>query len=891
MAIDSYNLDSCCRLLWSQDRTGRKVLRSAVTGEDRLYYAMEEVWLADVSTNGQYRVTQHFMDALGRETNTTIRVAQMPGCATNQFYVLNKGWRTSETTAYPYGVSDYEVSTDMRGNETTTIRHAYADSEVVETIETNKTTIATTYRNGATLLREEWADGKWKETLQTSSYGANGCRIDTTTTTASDHDEVTERTVYRDFLGRTVRETTPLSDISYTYDGASSRVLSAANSVSGESVSRLYNALGEAIGQTKNGVTSVSDADYEVESNVLWRVISQMVYGSVTNASSIVKERLTGLSDELRSETETWNNGALVLHAYSFFDATNSVLTEVSESATAGTTSTQSKFGIVFETTTPSGTTSSFFDPYGRVFYTEKDGRSVDWIGRNDYGDVEEYDTFYASGANVYAEFYGYDSFGNRIAATNALGAVTTSAYDSAKRLSSSGGAVYPVQYGYDTEGRRTGLSTTRNGIARDATGWTFDPATGFCTIKTYADGSTVTYSYTTDGKPLRTTYTSGRWRENAYNAKRELVSTEYSDGEVCAFAYDEFSHEIAASNDVATVVLLRNEHGQVTNETTTVGSCVPHDRSIERRFDVFGRLVENDGSEYAYATDGQLAAISNSLASVEYRYTSDRLDAGYILTLSNGVTVTRSLVRDTYRRSLVTGITNSVNGVEAENLAYAYDALNRPVSRNADTFGYNERWEVVFSRRGADSAENVYEYDDIGNLLLFSDNTITNTCTANSRNQYSSIQYFIRTQLNLVVARAEQSDGFHVIIQYNVSGSDIIDALGRDGIYRYDYIGHGSGGGTINTYPNEASSVSPSRKFTPYGINRLALQACRSAESFKGDSELSSFRATLNTWECNVASAGIFCGYVGYVNRFTERSNFRSVPGGEKWTHEKTCR
>ena len=33
---------------------------------------MEDVWLADVSTNGQYRVSQHFYDALGRETNTVV---------------------------------------------------------------------------------------------------------------------------------------------------------------------------------------------------------------------------------------------------------------------------------------------------------------------------------------------------------------------------------------------------------------------------------------------------------------------------------------------------------------------------------------------------------------------------------------------------------------------------------------------------------------------------------------------------------------------------------------------------------------------------------------------------------------------------------------------------
>ncbi len=61
--------------------------------------------------------------------------------------------------------------------------------------------------------------------------------------------------------------------------------------------------------------------------------------------------------------------------------------------------------------------------------------------------------------------------------------------------------------------------------------------------------------------------------------------------------------------------------------------------------------------------------------------------------------------------------------------------------SRNADTFGYNERGEVVFSRRGAESAEESYEYDDIGNLLnSVSAGVVTNSYTANELNQYTSI-------------------------------------------------------------------------------------------------------------------------------------------------------
>ena len=67
-------------------------------------------------------------------------------------------------------------------------------------------------------------------------------------------------------------------------------------------------------------------------------------------------------------------------------------------------------------------------------------------------------------------------------------------------------------------------------------------------------------------------------------------------------------------------------------------------------------------------------------------------------------------------------------------------DALGRPVSHNADSFAYNARGEVIFSRRGAENAEEAYSYDGIENLLSSSANAATNAYSANSLNQYTSV-------------------------------------------------------------------------------------------------------------------------------------------------------
>ncbi len=62
----------------------------------------------------------------------------------------------------------------------------------------------------------------------------------------------------------------------------------------------------------------------------------------------------------------------------------------------------------------------------------------------------------------------------------------------------------------------------------------------------------------------------------------------------------------------------------------------------------------------------------------------------------------------------------------------------NRPTSPTSDTFGYEERSEVIFSRGDAEDAE--YFYDEIGNLVACSSASITYQYVANNFNQYTTI-------------------------------------------------------------------------------------------------------------------------------------------------------
>ena len=234
--------------------------------------------------------------------------------------------------------------------------------------------------------------------------------------------------------------------------------------------------------------------------------------------------------------------------------------------------------------------------------------------------------------------------------------------------------------------------------------------------------------TYTPDNLPLRTTYASGRWIENVYNAKREVVSVITSDGDNSSSTKDEVGRTLSEVNSAASVQYSYADSGIATNEVWLVNG---EERTIVRCLDSVGRLSFNNEMFFTYADDGNIQTLSNDLAKVEYHYTDDRLDSGYSITLSNSRTFSRTIIHDDYRRGLLTSISSPANGVNIDGFTYVYDALNRPISRNADSFAYNVRSEVIGAT--VSGVASVYGYDEIGNSSLFE---------ANSLNQYSQFQY-----------------------------------------------------------------------------------------------------------------------------------------------------
>ena len=756
------NSYSCCRLLWSRDREGRRRLRSAVTGRDALYWADEEVWLRDVCTNGRHRVTQHFCDGLGRETNSVLYAASVEGEATD--WTASSGLELGRVRIdYPYGGDDWVEVEDGRGGLVRNTVAAYPDREVREELlfdsagALERRVEIVRVRNGGRSVKTSW-DGKWRRTSSTEDYGVDGCMVSYSTTESSDHGVVTNSVARYDMLGRVVSVETPLGITAYGYDGATDRRISETRIAGGATNVALvvYDSLGNEVGTVLDGVTSRIDEAYEEDvTGAVWKVTRDVEFGASgkTNRYVETRVRLSGLggADGLRSEKHVATLcGGSVVRTVSR-DAAAGVETEVVSNAVSGVETRIRMHGLETSRSCADGTRCFGYDELGRkVLETLRpsgsaETRPVAEYSYNAFGEVV-HAVAYTNAQSGACESYVYDEFGRMVEATDALGSTVFTRYDGMGRPVDVSGATWPVRYGYDTEGRRTSLSTTRDGMIWDETTWTYDPATGKCLSKTYADGSVDAYSYTSDGLPLRTTKASGAWMECSYDGRRRLTARMSSDGtNDVVFAFDEFGRPTSVSADEYFAAL---EYGIAWGATNEVVGVCGTTQVFARVFDDCGRVVGRgfEGGAWqsvSYTDEGRVSVVSTPDATVSYMYGPDGRSEGYSVSVSGGVTVARNVVEDDYR-SLTRSVSNFVGSTFACGCVCEYDALGRLSTRNGDTFSYDIRGELtgLVAASPSSPANASYVYDMIGNLESVVRNGTTTEYDANAINQYAALSY-----------------------------------------------------------------------------------------------------------------------------------------------------
>ena len=277
--------------------------------------------------------------------------------------------------------------------------------------------------------------------------------------------------------------------------------------------------------------------------------------------------------------------------------------------------------------------------------------------------------------------------------------------------------------------------------IAQDETRWHYDHATGICTNKTYADGSSVAYTYTPDGKPRRTTWARGEWRENDYDLLGQLANVTYSSGTPSVTLARNYHGTVTNATDSSGLAysFAVNVRQLVTNETVVSGAFTD---TLTRFYDGRERLAgislgNSYALQYAYDNESRIAVVSNAHFTTRCAY-EDGYNAGHTTMLPNGNTLIRAVTRDPHRRHLITGVTNLFNGTVVSARAYGHDILGRIITRDNDTFCYNARSELTSATISANAYG--YVFDPIGNRRVSSVNGAETVYTANELNQYTAV-------------------------------------------------------------------------------------------------------------------------------------------------------
>ena len=259
--------------------------------------------------------------------------------------------------------------------------------------------------------------------------------------------------------------------------------------------------------------------------------------------------------------------------------------------------------------------------------------------------------------------------------------------------------------------------------------------------------------TYTPDGLPARTTYPGGKWKELVYDSNRNVTNILHTARSTpnTSLSFDAFGNITNAIDTAGNAWQFSYTHNStLTNEVfTSLRLC-----DSARQTNTPARLLDADSrpigydltigatprsrTRYGYDNEGRIATLAATNAAnrgFQVTYLNEAgYNYGYTLTTPNGATLTRTVTRDPYRRSLTLDCTTRFNNVVVASFAYTFDAHSRPVARNNDRFAYNDRDEITSALIGTNRINRAY--DTIGNHVFCAYNSATNFYANNQLNQ-----------------------------------------------------------------------------------------------------------------------------------------------------------
>jgi RHS repeat-associated protein len=735
---------------------------------DRLETAIRQPANGDI-------ITVYSYDAAGRQLSQTITGGALT---------------LSSATGYDTA-GRLETSTDTAGRTTT---YDYSPDGLTTTV---------TRPGNITEITTRYIDGRTKSITGTGvtarhyTYGVNA--DGTQWSQVATGSAMVQRTI-TDLLGRTIRTEQPgyqgtlVAENHYDSAGRLERTSTTGQADTLYAYDELGNQTASGLDIDANGLLEPASTDrisltataYTQIDGAWWQQTTQSVYAADNDATATTagtqRQRLTGLGSGLVAETVTIDIHGNATVSRTSIDPANQRQTQTidypdtdidAQSVTVG--------GLLASTTTKTGLTTTYaYDTLGR-----RTGVTDPRIGAatTHYDDKGQVD-WIQNAAGHRTEFAYDDTTGRKISQTDPLGNITRFDYDDQGRTTHTWGDVpYPVHYQYDDYGRMNAMTTYRSDEGFDAdtfpasatgdtTIWHYDQASGLLDAKEYADGTQVSYTYTTVGRlytrtwarqdnsqPLVTTYD--------YDPDTgELTGIDYSDATAdIGFTYDRLGRQHQITDAVGTRTFAYNETLQLASETITG----LYEQTLTRAYDttVPGRpagvsLTTGYSTGYGYdPTTGRFNTLTWNANSQ-----SDSITYGYLPNSELLETLTHpnsQLTTYAYEpnRNLKTSVRNDYNSSTISQYDYIYDEIGRRTSvantgsafaqAAFSAYNYNDRSELTDADRylGTDIADTSnpvndqqrgYTYDPIGNRTQSETAGVPTGYSANAVNQYTAV-------------------------------------------------------------------------------------------------------------------------------------------------------
>ncbi len=419
------------------------------------------------------------------------------------------------------------------------------------------------------------------------------------------------------------------------------------------------------------------------------------------------------------------------------------------------------------------------YDSAGGLTFTDATGSATLWadhqglyhrvVGPEGFTTVNDFDRNrqlirqqLPLGATAY---FGYDAWGNRTLAVDALGA--------------------QVSLGYDTGvGLPHRLLAAANPAGR-VTQYSYDSAANLLSL-TYPDGGRATLAYDTHGRVTQVTNARGQTVAFAYTAKDLLQQKTLPGGVQITYTYDAHRNLLSATGPMGATAFQYDAADRLTKVT------YPNGLWLAFTYDAGGRrtrMAEKGGYQmnYAYDAAGRLARLSDQTGQTLVAYTYNAVSQVSRQDFGNGTYTT--FAYDANDR-LTQANHNSPTGALLAKYHYTYDALGRrrtmTTLEGTWSLGYDLRGQLI-SAQSPSGRLITYTYDAAGNRVRVDDSGSVTEYQVNALDQVlrAGGDTFSYDADGNLVGRGGAGGGWAYV--YDAEGQ-LTSVTGPDGTFTFEY-------------------------------------------------------------------------------------------------------